>query len=160
MEKTLAQVIREWMTALAEPVQRIQGSLILERQYGLSKDPVPGRWSLRLPINGNELIGSASRVVLKDAKPVINKYTQAQQLDTGRRSLHAYITGDVMDVDGFEEKFGELELTPGSVPHLIDGRPVGYIPGQMTTFQYLDTGDEYQGSDYVVFDGKTLTAYN
>lgn len=123
-----------------------------EAQYAIFKNPM-GDWFVRSPgsVDGN--IGAIRTIVLHNAKP----YN-----DPNQKRIKHLIVGDYISGDGYEDRgLGELEPSP---PATVSGtpRPIRFDPAKLNepnAFVYADTGEEFTGSKFVVFDGKSVTAY-
>lgn len=99
-------------------------------------------WSVR---QGGKVIGWAEEVLLKDAEFVCNKAGRERVRKTGRKNVHAYISGKLISTNELKIEYAKGNLGENEYfPYCV----VTYNPYNDETFIDRETGEPILVSDF------------
>ncbi len=108
------------------------------------------RWSIT---QGGRVVGYADTCVMVDVKPHMNLNIKAKH--SHKRTVHCWTIGTLTAVVGFTPLKGRnVVVSPGSTVNV--SQVVRYNPFRDETLVYLDSGEEYTGSEQALFEHNGL----
>ena len=111
-----------------------------------------GKWSLKARIDGKwAVIGHCDACLVSN--PTVRQSEKARQavIRSGQRSVHCWIVGDLVAIDGFTPFKGRVSLTESYFPDTLD-KVVTYNPYRDSTLVYASDRSEFTGSALAAFN--------
>lgn len=112
-------------------------------------------WSVKAldgPDRGR-VVARYDSLILRDATPRVSQAGRARVLRDKRKNVHAGIVGTLVASGA-----NVASNTVAGLPLHGDGRTITYNPYKYTSFVYRDDETAYTGSDFVVLNGREVTA--